>query len=353
MDRSDMRKSVSALTMYYNPKVGSALRMDTNTNVLGSNPAAAEYLKNLNLELNGYPNTYSDGLRDSLAELYNLKRENFVAGNGSDEMLNTIYTTFTEPGDTCTVPVPSYSLYSYFVSLASGKLREVELTEDFQLDVDAMVGKGEETKNVLIMPSPNNPTGNCFRQKDIEEILAKHPGIVILDEAYSEYARNTMISKVDEFDNLIVCKTFSKAYAMANLRVGYCASNLKVADMLNSVKVPYSLNSVSEGAAIAAVKDQDFIKRSVDMVSEQRPRLFKKLKEMGFEPYPSDSNFILAKSPIDHVKMIEGLKKRNVLIRDFGSKRRTENCVRMTVGTEELNKIMTDAMEDVLAEEKR
>ena len=353
MDRSSMRRSVRDLTMYYNPKVGSALRMDTNTNVLGSNPAASEYLKNLRLDLNGYPNTYSDGLRDALADLYGLKRENFVAGNGSDEMLNTIYTTFTEPGATCTVPVPSYSLYSYFVSLASGKLREVDLTEDFQLDVDAMVGKGDEVNSVLIMPTPNNPTGNCFRQKDIEEILAKHPGIVILDEAYSEYARNTMISKVDEFDNLIVCKTFSKAYAMANLRVGYCASNLKVADMLNSVKVPYSLNSVSEGAAIAAVKDQDFIKRSVDMVTEQRPRLFKKLKEMGFEPYPSDSNFILAKSPINHVKMIEGLKKRNVLIRDFGSKRRTENCVRMTVGTEELNKIMTDAMEDVLAEEKR
>ena len=353
MDRSSMRKSVQKLTMYYNPKVGDALRMDTNTNVLGSNPAAAEYLKHLDLNLNGYPNTYSDGLRAELARLYGLKMENFVAGNGSDEILNTIYTTFTEPGQVCTIPVPSYSLYSYFVDLASGTLREVELDEEFQLDVDEMAGKGAANKGILIMPSPNNPTGNCFRQKDIESILAKHEGIVILDEAYSEYARQTMVDKVDEFDNLIVCKTFSKAYAMANLRVGYCATNLKVADMLNSVKVPYSLNSVSEGAAIAALKDQDFVKRSVDMVAEQRPKLFAKLKELGFEPYPSDSNFILAKSPIDHVKMIEGLKKRNVLIRDFGSKRRTENCVRMTIGTEELNKIMTDAIEDVLREEKR
>ncbi|MCQ2071424.1 MAG: aminotransferase class I/II-fold pyridoxal phosphate-dependent enzyme, partial [archaeon] len=151
----------------------------------------------------------------------------------------------------------------------------------------------------------------------------------------------------------IVCKTFSKAYAMANLRIGYMASNLKVAEMLNSVKVPYSLNSVSEGAAIAAVKDQDFIKRSVDMVADQRPKLSAKLRSLGFEPYPSDANFILAKAPIDHAKLVEGLKKRNVLIRDFGSKKRTENCVRPTVGTEELNKIMTDAIEDVLAEEKR
>lgn len=353
MDRSDMRKSVQGLTMYYNPKVGDALRMDTNTNVLGSNPAAEEYLAHLKIDLNGYPNTYSDGLRTELAKLYGLKMENFVAGNGSDEILNTIFTTFTEPGHTCTIPVPSYSLYSYFVDLASGTLREVDLTDDFQLDVDAMAGKGDASKGVLIMPSPNNPTGNCFRRQDIEDILAKHEGIVILDEAYSEYARQTMVDKVDEFDNLIVCKTFSKAYAMANLRVGYCATNLKVADMLNSVKVPYSLNSVSEGAAIAALKDQDFVRRSVDMVAEQRPKLFSKLKALGFEPYHSDSNFILAKAPIDHLKVIEGMKKRGILIRDFGAKRRTENCVRMTVGTEELNKRMTDALESVLAEEKK
>ena len=353
MDRSNMRASVRDLTMYYNPKVGDALRMDTNTNVLGSNPAAMEYLRNLKIDLNGYPNTYSDGLRTELAKLYGLKMENFVAGNGSDEILNTIFTTFTEPGHICTIPVPSYSLYSYFVSLACGKMREVDLTEDFQLDVDAMVGKGDANKGVLIMPSPNNPTGNCFRQKDIEEILSKHEGIVILDEAYAEYAKQTMTGKVDEFENLIVCKTFSKAYAMANLRVGYCATNLKVADMLNSVKVPYSLNSVSEGAAIAALKDQAFVKKSVDIVAEQRPVVAAKLKELGFEPYPSDSNFILAKAPIDHTKVIEGMKKRNVLIRDFGSKRRTENCVRMTVGTPELNKIMMDALESVLEDEKR
>lgn len=354
VDRSWMRRSVSGLEMYYNPVVGKALRMDTNTNVLGSNPAAEAYLKSVKVDLNGYPNTYSDGLRDALADVYGLKRDNFVAGNGSDEILNTIFTTFSEPNETvCTIPDPSYSLYSYFVQLSSGKLRTADLTEDFQLDVDAMVGKGDERKGVLIMPSPNNPTGNCFRQKDIEEILSKHEGIVILDEAYSEYAEQTMIDRVDEFENLIVCKTFSKAYAMAALRIGYCAANLKVAGMLNSVKVPYSLNAVSEGAAIAALKDRSFVERSVAMVKDQRPKLAGRLKELGFEPYPSDANFILAKAPIDHAKLVEGVKRHGVLIRDFGTKRRTPNCVRPTVGTEELNRVMTDAIEATLAEEKR
>lgn len=354
MDRSDMRGTTRGLQMYYNPALrGDELRMDTNTNVLGSNPAAAAYLRTMKVDLNGYPNTYSDGLRDALARLYGLQRENFVAGNGSDEMLNTCYTTFTEAGSVCTAPVPSYSLYSYFIALCGGRLREADLTEDFQLDVDAMIGKGEDRSKVLIMPSPNNPTGNCFRQQDIEDILAKHDGLVILDEAYSEYAGRTMATRVDEFDNLVVLKTFSKAYALAALRVGYAVANLKVAAMLNAVKVPYSLNKVSEGAAVAAVGDQDFVQRSVAIVREQRPLLTAKLKELGFEPFPSDANFILARSPIDHQQMIAGLKDRGVLIRDFGSKRRTENCVRMTVGTAELNRIMTDKMAEVLAEAKR
>ncbi len=354
MDRSMMRKSVRGLTTYYNPDVGNAIRMDTNVNVLGSNPAAEAYIEGLRINTNTYPNTYSDGLRDALADLYGLKRDNFVVGNGSDEMINTAFTTFVEPGVTSVIqPYPSYSLYSYFTQLSSGIMKEAELDEDFQLDPDAMIGKGEDRKGVLIMPSPNNPTGNCFRTKDIEEILSKHEGIVILDEAYSEYARKTMIDKVDEFDNLIVCKTFSKAYAMAAFRVGYMASNLKVADMLNSVKVPYSLNGISEGAAIAALKDRSFVERSVSMVEEQRPKLAKKMESLGFECYPSDANFILARAPIDHAKLVEGMKKRGILIRDFGTKRRTENCVRPTVGTEELNKLMTDAMEDIIAEESR
>ena len=355
MDRSDMRASVRGLEMYYNPKIEpGTLRMDTNTNVLGSNPAAEAYLRSMRPSLDGYPNTYSDGLRDALASLYGLERENFVAGNGSDEMLNTTYTAFAEPGKTvCTYPCPSYSLYTYFISLASGVPREVDLDPEFQADPAEMAGKGDASKGILIMPSPNNPTGNTFRRKDVEEILSRHEGIVILDEAYSEYARETMAPRVEEFDNLVVMKTFSKAYAMANLRVGYAVANKKVAGMLNAVKVPYSLNAVSEGAAIAAVGDQDFIKRSVDMVAEQRPKLAAELRRLGFEPFPSDSNFILARSPIDHTEMIEGMRKRKVLIRDFGSKRRTENCVRMTVGTEELNARMVQAMEDTLAEAKR
>ena len=268
MDRGVMRDTTRDFVKYYNPKLNGELRLDTNTNVLGSNPAAEKYLKEHTWDLNGYPNTYSDGLRSALAELYGLETDNIIAGNGSDEMLDVVFKTFTNMGDNSVVPVPSYTLYDYFVKLNGGKAIEVDLTEDYQLDVDAMV---KQNAKIAIMPSPNNPTGNCFRKKDIEEILSRFNGIVVVDEAYAEYSDDPFVKRVEEFDNLVVLRTFSKAYAMAALRVGYAVTNKKLSDMMICVKIPYSLNMVSEGAAIAAVKDQEFIKRSVSMVREQRP----------------------------------------------------------------------------------
>ncbi len=341
-----MRETTRGFQKYYNPKLNGELRLDTNTNVLGSNPAATKYLSEGRWNLDLYPNTYSDGLRAALGELYGLEADNIIAGNGSDELLDITFKTFMGWGDRSVVPVPSYTLYDYFVKLNGGSVAEVDLTEDFQLDVDSIV---KQDAKIAIMPSPNNPTGNCFRQKDIEEILARFDGIVVVDEAYAEYAEGSMIRRVNEFDNLVVLRTFSKAYAMAALRVGYAATNLKLAEMMMCIKIPYSLNMVSEGAALAAVKDQDFIRRSVAMVREQRPLLSAGLKKLGFEPFPSDSNFIMARSPIDHSVLVSGLKERGILIRDFGAKRRTENCIRTTVGTAEQNKLLLDKMEEVIS----
>jgi len=347
MQREWMRSTVRNFRRYYNPDVGDAIRMDTNTNALGPNPAATRFLASNKIDINDYPNTYSDGLRDALAELYGLERENFTVGAGSDETLDIAFKTFTEWNDGVVVPVPSYSLYDYFVNMNGGKVCAVDLTKDFQLDADAML---KPKAKVIIMPSPNNPTGNAFKQKDIEEILERSKGPVIVDEAYGEYAERSMIPKVNEFKNLIVMRTFSKAYAMAGLRVGYSVSNKNISDMMNCVKIPYSLNIVSEGAAIAAVKDQEFIRKSVDLVKKNRGPLSKGLKKLGLEPFPSDSNFILARSPVDHEALTSGLKKKGVLIRDFGSKRRTEDCVRVTVGSEEMNDILLKKMNEVIAE---
>ena len=335
VSRDIMRSTARGFKKYYSPDLKGELRLDTNTNVLGANPAAQRFIEEQRIDLNEYPGTYSDNLRRALASLYELDMDNFIVGCGSDEMLDVSFKTFTEWGDECLVPYPSYSLYDYFVQMNGGKVTFSELTDDFQLNVDDIVSSKAK---IVILATPNNPTGNSFRKKDIEEVLAGFGGIVIVDEAYGEYSEHSMIPSVNEFDNMIVMRTFSKAYAMAALRIGYAVANKDVADMMNAVKIPYSLSSLSEGAAIAAVKDQDFIKRSVEMVRRERPKLSAGLSKLGFEPFPSDSNFILARAPLDHTVYIAALKEKGILIRDFGSKRRMENCVRFTVGTDEMNK---------------
>ncbi|MBO4798095.1 MAG: histidinol-phosphate transaminase [Candidatus Methanomethylophilaceae archaeon] len=347
MDRGVMRSTAREFRKYYNPELHGELRLDTNTNVLGPNPAAEEYLSKGKWELDQYPNTYSDRLREALGELYDLEADNFIAGNGSDELLDITFKTFTDWGDGCVVPVPSYTLYDYFVRLNGGKVICSELTEDFQLDTDDII---KQDAKIVIMPSPNNPTGNCFRTKDIEEVLSGFGGIVVVDEAYAEYGKDPMIGRVEEFDNLVVLRTFSKAYAMAALRVGYAAANRELAGMMSCVKIPYSLNMISEGAAIAALKDQDFIRRSIEMVREQRPALSAGLEKLGFRTFPSDSNFILAECPVDHKVFTEKLKAEGILIRDFGDKPKLKNCVRTTVGTPEQNSLLLEKAEKVIRE---
>jgi histidinol-phosphate aminotransferase len=348
--RDIMRSTTRGFRKYYSPIIKGEVRLDTNTNVLGPNPAAMRYIKEQKVDLSDYPNTYSDNLRSALAELYNLDTENFVVGAGSDEILDIAFKTFTEWGDDCLVPYPSYTLYDYFAQMNGGKVALTELTKDFQLDVDDIV---KSKAKILILATPNNPTGNSFRQKDIEEVLSRFDGIVIVDEAYGEYSGGSMIPRVDEFDNMIVAKTFSKVYSMAALRVGYGIANKDIADMMNSVKIPYSLNSISEGAAIAAVKDQDFVKKSVEMVLKERPKLSSGLSKLGFAPFQSDSNFILAKCPIDHAAFTKALKEKGILIRDFGTKRIMENCDRFTVGTDEMNKVLLKKTAEILEENRR
>ena len=170
LDRGIMRETTRDFQTYYSPKLHGEIRLDTNTNVLGSNPAAERYLRESRWDLNGYPDTYSRNLREALGELYGLDPECIIAGNGSDEMIDVIFKTFTNWGDNSVVPVPSYSLYDYFVKMNGGRAIPVDLTEDFQLDVDSMVR--QENAKVTIVPSPNNPTGNCFRSKDLEDLIS-------------------------------------------------------------------------------------------------------------------------------------------------------------------------------------
>jgi histidinol-phosphate aminotransferase len=341
------RSTVRDIPLYYDPKV-SGIRMDTSTNPLGANPAAKEaMLECLDLDLNQYPTPYSDGLRKALGKRYQLGIDHFVVGNGSDEALDIIIKSFLEPGETVLLPYPSYSLHAYFVKINAGKVALIDLKEDFQLDPEALNSKDGK---LVLLCNPNNPTSNTFKRKDIEALLEKKDRIVVVDEAYGEYAGKSFIPDVDNYDNLIVTRTFSKAYALAGMRVGYAISNPDLAGVMQRVKIPYSLNRVSELVATKALQDQDFVRKGVELVNAERKRLEKGLSKLGFKVFPSEANFILFKSTIDHTRLVKMLSEKGVMIRDFGKNRRMENCVRTTIGTREMNEALLSKLGEVLLE---
>ncbi len=342
-----VRSTVRDIPLYYNPKV-KAVRMDTSTNVLGTNPDAREAIAMCaDLDLHQYPTPYSDGLRQALAQRYGLNEDNFVVGNGSDEALDIIFKSFMEPGETVVAPYPSYVLHGFFVKINGGRFVTVDLKPGFQLDPEAMLAaKGK----IIILCTPNNPTANTFDHADVERLVQEHDGPVVVDEAYGEYAERSFLPRVEEFDNLIVTRTFSKAYGLAGMRVGYMASNLKMAGVMQRVKIPYSLNQISERAAIAALSDTTYVDMAVDLVRKERERLSRGLESLGFQTYPSQSNFILFKSPHPSGELVRRLAEKGVLIRNFGGLRMLEDCLRTTIGTRELNDLVLSKLEEVMKE---
>jgi len=297
------------------------------------------------MDLNQYPKPYSDGLREALAEFYGLKADNFVVGNGSDEVLDIIFKTFMEAGETVVAPYPSYSLHGFFVKINGGRFMTVDLSDGFRLDPDALLkAKGK----IIILCTPNNPTANSFNERDVERVVREHDGPVIVDEAYGEFADRSFMPLVDDYENLIVTRTFSKAYGMAGLRVGYMASNLAMAEQMQKIKIPYSLNRVSERAAIAALQNREYVERTVDLVRREREKLSKGLEALGMRPYPSQSNFVLFRCPVPSSEIVSRLADKGVLIRDFGRQRMLEDCARTTVGTEELNMMLLSKLKEVM-----
>ena len=319
-----------------------------NERLLGPNTVMKEVLRQCGeMDLNQYPAPYSDGLRQSLATTYGLEMDNFIAGNGSDEMLDIIFKTFLNPGEAVVAPYPSYVLHGFFVTINHGKFQTIDLKPAFKLDADDLLkAKGK----IIILCTPNNPTANSFDHHEVERIVKEHDGPVIVDEAYGEYADDSFISKVQDHENLIVTRTFSKAYGLAGLRIGYMASNKEMADAMQRVKIPYSLDRISEKAAIAALTNSEYLNEGVRIVKEQRVKLSEGLSSLGFQVYPSGSNFILFKVPHPSSELVSRLAAKGILIRDFGKNRMLEDCVRTTIGTEELNQMLLLKLKEVMEE---
>jgi histidinol-phosphate aminotransferase len=242
---------------------------------------------------------------------------NIFVGNGSDEIIHLIMLAFINKGDVVAYPHPSFAMYSVYSKIAGAVEIPVRLREDYNYDVDSFIKVIEKYQPKLVfLCNPNNPTGSVIEREDIIKIIQKSNGIVVVDEAYFEFYGNTIVDAINEFENLIVLRTLSKAFGLAGLRVGYAVANENILKYLNLVKSPYNINSLSQIIALKVLRT-DVLKERINYILEERKRLIKELGKIpGVKVYPSKTNFILVKfKDADYV--YKGLLERGILVRDF------------------------------------
>jgi histidinol-phosphate aminotransferase len=329
-----VKKSIRGMTAYRAAEP-SGFRMDTNANLIGANPVVTRFLGLFDpLELNDYPTPHSDLLRKKLSQHTGLSPDQFIVGNGADELLDLVVKCFIDPSDRLVMPDPTFGMYEVFGKVNCAEIVKVPLKEDWQLDVDGIL---RSKATVAMLASPNNPTGNCYRDEDIARILREFGGIVVLDEAYGEYARQSYLPMISGHSHVIVLKTFSKAYGLAGLRVGYAVSNRKLTAQMYKAKAPYNVNIISEGIAVMALSERKFLASTVRRITHEREKMKRKLEGLGFKVYPSEANFLMAKPPVKSRTLCKRLLKRGIVIKDLGAHPRLLEHVRITLGGADQN----------------
>lgn len=293
--------------------------------------------------VNRYPDPKQRGVKALLSEIKNVHSENMLLGNGSDEVLDLIFRAFCEPNkDHIIILPPTYGMYSVLANINAIGIKEVQLSNSFQPQVEAILNVVDDSSKILFLCSPNNPTGNSFSSQSIEELLNKFKGIVVIDEAYIDFSKEkSWMDRLEEFPNLIVTQTLSKAYGMAGIRLGICYASTEIISVLNRIKPPYNVNELTQQKAIQQLSIQDLTTNQIHAILKERTLLISELESVRFisKIYPSDANFVLVKVD-DATKRYDQLINQGIVIRNRTTQPGCENCLRLTVGTSEENAIL-------------
>lgn len=336
MDIKDLqRENIKNLKPYSTArdefKGQASVFLDANENSFGS-PLPANY--------NRYPDPLQLDVKEAISKIKGVPIENTFLGNGSDEAIDLLYRAFCNPGkDNVIILPPTYGMYEVSANINDVEIRKVDLLPNFQLDLEKIAEAIDANTKMIFICSPNNPTGNSINRVDIETILANFKGLVVIDEAYINFAKQkTFIQELTEYANLVILQTFSKAWGLAALRLGMAFSSRPVIDILNKVKPPYNINQATQDLALAALQNIQQVNDWIKITVAERERLSKLLANLPMvkKVYPSDANFILAHVD-DALGTYNLLVDKGIIVRDRSKVSLCEGCLRITVGTVEEN----------------
>jgi len=286
--------------------------------------------------LNRYPDPQQTTVKRELSKLQNVNESQILLGNGSDEVLDLIFRVFCEPkvDNIITIP-PTYGMYKVLANINDVFEKEVYLNENFELDEVKILEAIDDNSKILFLCSPNNPTGNSFAIKTIELLLSSFEGVVVIDEAYIDFSKQkSWLNRLNEFPNLIITQTLSKAFGMAGIRLGVCYASEEIISLLNKVKPPYNVNELTQQRALKRLQNLDEVSAEIKKILKARKRLIWRLKEISFveKVFPSDANFVLVKVDDANLRYNQ-LLENGIVIRNRTKQPMCENTLRLTIGS--------------------
>lgn len=358
-----MRKCIEKLKPYTPGKpieelerelgIYGSIKLASNENPLGPSPkamrAVTENLKNMHR----YPDGNAYHLREKLANKFELPMSSIVVGNGADELIELVAKTFLSPGEAVIIPEHAFLLYETMALSFDGRAVIVPLS-DFSVDLQAMINAVTSHTKIIFINNPQNPTGKALKREEISRFLNGLPSdvIVVLDEAYIEFSTDPDVGSGLEFLDsdrlLVVLRTFSKIYGLAGLRLGYGFASEAIINALNRVRQPFNVNSLAQVAAMAALDDEEFVKKTLTLTKEGLTYLYGELDRLGLTYTPTQANFLLVKTPLGARETYERMLKQGVIIRPMDGYG-FEDCIRVNVGLPEENSRFINALERIIA----
>ena len=345
-----VRKNIAAMAGYLpgeQPQDSGFIKLNTNENPYPPSPRVLSALrKAANRSLRLYPEPLSDSLRSLAAGRYGLRAENILAGNGSDELLSIVVRCFVGTGDRVVYPVPTYTLYDTLVAIQEGEKIGVDYPADFSLP-EAL--RSQEAA-LTFLCNPNSPSGTLVPLKEIESLARSVSGLLVVDEAYIDFAAGEEVSSmplIQSLPNIVVLRSFSKSFSLAGMRVGLAFAAEEIIADMTKVKDSYNLNRLSLVAGVAALEDLPWMARNVSRIQRSRKKLTSGLKKMGFQVYPSHANFVMARRAGQNLRgLYEELKRRKILVRYFDLPG-LQDSLRITVGTPQEVHALLKEMESI------
>jgi histidinol-phosphate aminotransferase len=335
----------------YHPPLGSrnALRLDFNENTLECSPRVLQALARIAAQdLTRYPERES--VEAKVASYLKLTPAQTVLTNGVDEAIHVLCETFLDRGDELLLPVPTYTMYEVYASSTDASLRSVQAGEDFAFPYERLLTAITPKTKLIAIANPNSPTGSIATREQIVEIAMRAPqAIVLIDEAYFHFYGESIADLIGTIPNLMLARTFSKAYGLAGLRIGVLAGSEEVMRWIRRVLSPYSVNSLALACLTAALQDEAYLNWYIDQVSVARTEFKVALQERGVRFWPTHANFVLVFIGEKHREFTEAMRQKGVLVRDRSADPGCDGCVRITIGTREQMLVAQEALTTSLA----